>query len=148
MSLQAETTVAALAYDEMRADAGVRAHYRAFHAWLESQSPESLAAKRAEADLTFHRVGITFAVYGDDQGTERLIPFDIIPRIIPAAEWSGLKIGLAQRVRARHRLVVDVLRAIGVPAEAAEADAEGIEHHVSETTLKAFARFLQSREEK
>src|SRR5712671_3671560 len=55
---------------------------------------------------------------------------------------------LAQRVRARRRLVVDVLRAIGVPAEAAEADAEGIEHHVSETTLKAFARFLQSREEK
>jgi DtxR family manganese transport transcriptional regulator len=49
---------------------------------------------------------------------------------------------LASRVRARHRLVVDVLRAIGVPAEAAEADAEGIEHHVSETTLKAFARFL------
>ena len=54
---------------------------------------------------------------------------------------------LAQRVRARHRLVVDVLRALGVPAEAAEADAEGIEHHVSETTLKAFARFLQSRED-
>src|SRR3984957_7988771 len=49
---------------------------------------------------------------------------------------------LAQRVRARHRLVVDVLRAIGVPAEAAESDAEGIEHHVSETSLKAFARFL------
>jgi len=54
--------------------------------------------------------------------------------------------GVAQRVRARHRLVVDVLRAIGVPAEAAEADAEGIEHHVSETTLKAFARFVQGRE--
>ncbi len=53
---------------------------------------------------------------------------------------------LAQRVRARHRLVVDVLRAIGVPAEAAEADAEGIEHHVSETTLQAFARFMQGRE--
>jgi len=55
---------------------------------------------------------------------------------------------LALRVRARHRLVVDVLRAIGVPAEAAEADAEGIEHHVSETTLKAFARFVQSHGEK
>ena len=54
---------------------------------------------------------------------------------------------LALRVRARHRLVVDVLRALGVPAEAAEADAEGIEHHVSEATLKAFARFLQSRPE-
>jgi DtxR family manganese transport transcriptional regulator len=53
---------------------------------------------------------------------------------------------LAKRVRARHRLVVNVLIALGVPAEAAEADAEGIEHHVSETTLRAFARFLQSRE--
>jgi DtxR family manganese transport transcriptional regulator len=52
---------------------------------------------------------------------------------------------LAKRVRARHRLVVDVLLALGVPAEAAEADAEGIEHHVSEATLKAFAHFLQVR---
>ena len=52
---------------------------------------------------------------------------------------------LAARVRARHRLVVDALVAMGVPVEAAEADAEGIEHHVSETTLKAFARFLRSR---
>jgi DtxR family transcriptional regulator, manganese transport regulator len=51
---------------------------------------------------------------------------------------------LAARVRARHRLVVDVLLALGVPAEAAEADAEGIEHHVSETTLRAFGRFLSS----
>jgi DtxR family transcriptional regulator, manganese transport regulator len=51
---------------------------------------------------------------------------------------------LARRVRARHRLVVDVLVALGVPAESAEVDAEGIEHHVSETTLKAFARFLHS----
>jgi len=52
---------------------------------------------------------------------------------------------LAMRVRTRHRLVVDVLRAIGVPSEAAEADAEGIEHYVSETTLKAFAEFLRSQ---
>ena len=52
---------------------------------------------------------------------------------------------LADRVRVRHRLVVDVLQALGVPSEAAEADAEGIEHHVSETTLKAFAQFLKAR---
>src|ERR1700683_5439461 len=52
---------------------------------------------------------------------------------------------LADRARVRHRLVVDLLRALGVPTEAAEADAEGIEHHVSETTLKAFAHFLKSR---
>ena len=55
---------------------------------------------------------------------------------------------LATRVHARHRLVVDVLLALGVPAEAAEADAEGIEHHVSEATLKAFAQFLASREQR
>jgi DtxR family manganese transport transcriptional regulator len=54
---------------------------------------------------------------------------------------------LASRVRARHRLVVDMLLALGVPAEAAEADAEGIEHHVSEATLKAFAQFLESRKQ-
>jgi DtxR family transcriptional regulator, manganese transport regulator len=53
---------------------------------------------------------------------------------------------LAERVRLRHRLVVDLLRALGVPAEAAEADAEGIEHYVSQSTLKAFAQFLKSRE--
>jgi DtxR family manganese transport transcriptional regulator len=52
---------------------------------------------------------------------------------------------LAARVRARHRLVVDVLLALGVPAEAAEADAEGIEHYVSDVTLKAFAQFLQAK---
>jgi len=51
---------------------------------------------------------------------------------------------LAERVRARHRLVVDLLRAVGVPAESAEADAEGIEHYVSETTLQAFSRFLRA----
>ena len=53
---------------------------------------------------------------------------------------------LAARVRVRHRLVVDILLALGVPAEAAEADAEGIEHYVSEATLRAFAQFLESRE--
>jgi DtxR family transcriptional regulator, manganese transport regulator len=49
-------------------------------------------------------------------------------------------------VRLRHRIVVDVLRAVGVPTEAAEADAEGIRHHVSNATLKAFGRYLRIRE--
>ncbi len=52
---------------------------------------------------------------------------------------------LAERVRTRHRIVVELLRAVGVPPEAAEADAEGIEHHVSTTTLDAFSRFLTGR---
>jgi uncharacterized circularly permuted ATP-grasp superfamily protein len=117
-------------YDEMRAtDSGqVRSHYRGFHAWLEGQGADTLQAKRAEADLIFHRVGITFAVYGGDekevgQGTERLIPFDIIPRIIPAAEWRQLEAGLHQRVKALNLFIHDIyhgqeiVRAGVVPAE-------------------------------
>jgi uncharacterized circularly permuted ATP-grasp superfamily protein len=80
-------------YNEMLDDGDdpasqVRPHYRRFDAWPRRQAPERIARKRAEADLSFRRVGITFAVYGDDAGTERLIPFDIIPRIIPAHEWA------------------------------------------------------------
>ncbi len=83
-------TTAGAPYDEMHAEGHrVREHYREFQSWLAAQSADSLAGKRAEADLSFHRVGITFAVYGDDQGTERLIPLDIIPRA------AGLKLGAA-----------------------------------------------------
>jgi uncharacterized circularly permuted ATP-grasp superfamily protein len=95
-------------YDEMHADGSVRTHYRGFHSWLKSQSSDVIAAKRAEADLTFHRVGITFAVVGDDQGTERLIPFDVIPRIVPAAEWRLIEAGLRQRVNALNRFIHDI----------------------------------------
>eukprot|EP01037_Dinobryon_pediforme_P041137 gene41137-50693_t len=79
--------------------ASVRKHYDEFAAWQSSQSAETIARKRAESDLIFRRVGITFAVYGNDAGTERLIPFDIIPRIIHAAEWAKLEAGLVQRVK-------------------------------------------------
>src|SRR6476469_2297354 len=86
----------------------IREHYREFGQWLSRQSPEQVARKRAEADLTFRRVGITFAVYGDDAGTERLIPFDIIPRIIPAADWRVLEAGLRQRVLALNMFLQDI----------------------------------------
>ncbi|MRV75169.1 circularly permuted type 2 ATP-grasp protein [Duganella sp. FT92W] len=98
-------------YNEMHdaaADLPVREHYRDFCRWLEQQPPETLARKRAEADLLFRRVGITFAVYGDDAGTERLIPFDIIPRIIPSGEWTQLQAGLAQRVKALNMFIHDI----------------------------------------
>jgi uncharacterized circularly permuted ATP-grasp superfamily protein len=96
-------------FNEMLAsDSGVREHYRAFSDWLQAQSAVSLADKRAEADLIFRRVGITFAVYGSEAGTERLIPFDIIPRIFPAAEWSLLEAGLKQRVRALNMFIHDI----------------------------------------
>ena len=96
-------------YDEMVDPAhGVRPHYQPFEGWLKSQPADMLAAKRAESDLTFRRVGITFAVYGDDAGTERLIPFDIIPRIIPAKEWRTLEAGLRQRVKALNMFCHDI----------------------------------------
>src|SRR5712671_7873994 len=86
-------------YDEMRtAEGEVRTHFRALADWLAETPAERVAEKRREADLLFHRVGITFAVYGDahgaDEGAERLIPFDTIPRVIPKAEWDAIVKGL------------------------------------------------------
>ena len=96
-------------YNEMNApDGSVRPHYREYAKWLDETSPERLARKRAEADLAFHRVGITFAVNGEDSGKERLIPFDIVPRIIPAEEWSGMSAGLKQRVKALNAFLQDI----------------------------------------
>jgi uncharacterized circularly permuted ATP-grasp superfamily protein len=115
-------------YDEMRgADGEVRAHFRALSDWLAETPAERVAEKRREADLLFHRVGITFAVYGDahgaSEGAERLIPFDTIPRVIPKAEWDELAKGLRQRVSALNRFLHDIyhgqeiLKAGVIPAE-------------------------------
>ena len=90
------------------ADGAARDHCRVLADWLTSTPPERVAEKRQEADLLFHRVGITFAVYGDDQGSERLIPFDTIPRIVPRAEWDTLTRGLKQRVSALNRFLHDI----------------------------------------
>ena len=96
-------------YDEMRAESGrVRPHYAAYAGWLASMSPERILQKQREAEIAFHRVGITFAVYGDETGQERLIPFDIIPRIVPAEEWAMLERGLRQRVRALNMFLRDI----------------------------------------
>jgi uncharacterized circularly permuted ATP-grasp superfamily protein len=90
----------------------VRDHYRPYGQWLSRQSAEAMKARREEAEMIFRRVGITFAVYGakdeDGAGTERLIPFDLIPRIIPAHEWRLMEEGLVQRVTALNRFIHDV----------------------------------------
>ncbi len=112
-------------FDEMYQDGTdtVRQHYQEFAKWLAVQAPETMAQKRTEMDLMFRRVGITFAVYGDDAGTERLIPFDIIPRIISATEWQQLKAGLIQRVQALNMFIHDIyheqniVKAGVIPAE-------------------------------
>jgi len=111
-------------YNEMHpADGSARPHYQRYSEWLEAQPAERLAQKRAEADALFHRVGITFAVYGQEEGTERLIPFDIVPRVLPQEEWLRLEAGLKQRVRALNAFIHDIyheqqiLKAGIVPAE-------------------------------
>ena len=96
-------------YDEMFDEHGVaRPHYAIFQQWLAEQSDALMALKRAEAELIFRRVGITFAVYGDDLGAERTIPFDQVPRIFTAQEWSTLEAGLRQRVTALNHFIHDV----------------------------------------
>jgi uncharacterized circularly permuted ATP-grasp superfamily protein len=121
-----------LMFDEMNlaepaVTGGVRAHYALYQSWLARQPQAAMEARRAEAEMIFRRVGITFAVYGakdeDGAGTERLIPFDLIPRIIPAHEWATMEKGLVQRVTALNRFVHDVyhgqeiIKAGVVPAE-------------------------------
>jgi hypothetical protein len=95
-------------YDEMLDASGPRAHYAPYADWLASTTPEQMAGKRAEADLIFRRIGITFSVYGDEDGTERLIPSDVVPRIIAAGEWDRLERGLVQRVTAINRFLADI----------------------------------------
>jgi len=113
-----------LPYDEMRTEDGsVRPHYRPFANWLAHTAAGRIAQKRDEAERAFHRLGITFAVVGEDSGNERLIPFDLVPRIIPAAEWTVLERGLTQRVQALNAFLHDIyhdqkiLAAGRVPAE-------------------------------
>jgi hypothetical protein len=100
-------------YDEMTgAEGAIRSHYQAFADWLERTQGEQIAQKREEAERAFHRIGITFAVYGETSGTERLIPFDIVPRIIPAAEWRTLERGLKQRVQALNLFLHDIYHSL------------------------------------
>ena len=88
------------AFDEMTlADGANRPGYEGLRRWLEGTPIDLLSLRRAEAELLFRRIGITFAVYGETEGEERIIPFDIIPRILTRAEWTRLARGLEQRVQ-------------------------------------------------
>ncbi len=98
-----------MAFDEMyAADGSVRPPYAGVAKWLAGVNPEQLEIRRLEAELFYRRGGVTFAVYGDNQGEERIIPFDIIPRILSTAEWARLSNGLEQRVRALNMYLADI----------------------------------------
>ena len=107
-----------------------RPHYAALDEWLKSISSETVKAKRNEADLIFRRTGITFSLGGEDGGTERLIPSDLVPRIIDSAEWAFLERGLVQRVKAVNMFLHDVyhgqhiLKSGLVPADQVLANAQ------------------------
>jgi len=96
-------------FDEMGdGTSSPRPLYRQVARWLEETPPEVLASRRAQAEYMFRRIGITFGVYGDKDAAERLIPFDIVPRVIARAEWRRLEAGLAQRVNALNLFLKDV----------------------------------------
>ena len=118
-------------YDEMlQPDGQCRSHYETYWQWLTRTDEKTIKQKQEEANLLFHRVGITFNVYGEEDGAERLIPFDNIPRIIPASEWQQLNKGIRQRVTALNAFLHDIyheqhiLKAGVIPAAQVLANAQ------------------------
>jgi uncharacterized circularly permuted ATP-grasp superfamily protein len=103
------TTIPRAFYNEMREAAGtVRPHYRVYADWLDGKPSDFMQQKQREADTLYTRLGITFAVYGDEDGAERSIPFDIIPRILRPDAWKIINDGACQRVRALNAFLKDI----------------------------------------
>ncbi len=97
------------AFDEMNGTSErCRDPYRKLADWLSGIPDDLLDQRLSEAELLFRRIGITFAVYGDTRSEERIIPFDVIPRILTGSEWGRLANGLEQRVKAINAFLTDV----------------------------------------
>ncbi|WP_019956415.1 circularly permuted type 2 ATP-grasp protein [Yoonia vestfoldensis] len=95
-------------FDEMLGASGARPPYTGYDAWFNAQDRARLAKKAAEAEAFFRRTGITFNVYGQSDAEERLIPFDLVPRIVSSNEWTRLSRGIEQRVRAINAFLHDI----------------------------------------
>src|SRR5688572_30624583 len=111
-------------FDEMFAAPGEpRAHYTATSAQLQGMPLSAVTRRMRLADVSFRNQGITFTVYGDQRGVERIFPFDLVPRIVPANEWDVIERGLTQRITALNMFIQDVyhdqriLRERVVPAD-------------------------------
>jgi uncharacterized circularly permuted ATP-grasp superfamily protein len=97
------------AYDEMFSAAGtLRSHYNALAGELNALAPEELLRRQNACEQSFLHQGITFTVYGDKQATERIIPTDLIPRLITAQEWQRIETGLSQRLQALNLFLADI----------------------------------------
>ncbi|MFC5037532.1 circularly permuted type 2 ATP-grasp protein [Tianweitania sediminis] len=98
-----------VAFDEMHPEStGLRDPYKKYQAWLAEQDPARLTEKMQDAERVFRKTGITFAVYGEEEAAERLIPFDIVPRILAGSEWRRLMQGIEQRVQALNAFLDDI----------------------------------------
>ena len=95
-------------FNEMLCGGSVRSLYRTIEQWIATDGIEALSRRRPEAEALFRRVGITFAVYGEGGDPERLIPFDMIPRVFTAQEWDVIERGSIQRARALNAFLADV----------------------------------------
>jgi uncharacterized circularly permuted ATP-grasp superfamily protein len=95
-------------FSEMMAGGGVRSPYQSYHEWFSQQDVNRLSRKAQEAEAFFRRTGITFNVYGQADAEERLIPFDLVPRIVSGTEWTKLSRGIEQRVRAINAFLHDI----------------------------------------
>ncbi len=96
-------------FDEMfSAEGEVRPHYAALFERFQNLDKEEFDARRSAVDAAFLRQGITFTVYSDEQGTERIFPFDLMPRIIPNSEWTKIEAGLIQRMKALNLFLKDI----------------------------------------
>src|SRR5579871_3728614 len=97
------------AFDEMReANGTLRAHYRALAETLARLPADELQRRKQSADLSFLTQGITFTVYGREEGTERIFPYDLLPRLVTSQEWDRIERGLTQRITALNLFLRDV----------------------------------------
>ena len=110
-------------FDEMLGPGGIRPEYQEIATWVEKTGLDALLERRPEAEDLFRKVGITFAVYHEGSSEERLIPFDMIPRVFSAQEWDTIERGCIQRAKALNAFLTDVygeqafIKAGKIPAE-------------------------------
>ncbi|RYE53243.1 MAG: circularly permuted type 2 ATP-grasp protein, partial [Rhizobiaceae bacterium] len=108
------------AFDEIRGkpkDPAGRPEFARLSEWIESTPSAELDRRQKAAEAAFRQLGITFAVYGEEESAERIIPFDIVPRVFTAREWSNLSEGLVQRVEAINAFLADIYGARRILAD-------------------------------